>query len=99
LLALLDIVLLFPDMKLESDFVGEDAPEPGSEVGGVGGRLLVAIALGRSFEADRLRKEVLRFLLYRFVTGVFEPLLRAKSRSSIPAFEAYDVSRVAEACA
>jgi hypothetical protein len=62
LLALLDNVLLFPDMKLLSDFVGELAPEPGSEAGGVG-RLLVAIALGRSFDADLLRKDVFKFLL------------------------------------
>jgi hypothetical protein len=48
-------------IKFESDFVGEEVPDPGRDGGGVA-KLAVAIALGKSFEADRLRKEVLMAL-------------------------------------
>ena len=57
LLALLDkLLLVLPVRKLDRVFDGEDGPDEG----GVGKErlLVVAIALGSNFEAERLRKEV-----------------------------------------
>ena len=86
------VVVVFPEMKLASDLVGEFAPEFGCECGGVG-MFAVAIALGSSLDAERLRKEVFRFLVvlpnrFEVGTGVFSPLLLWKSRSSMLACDA-----------
>jgi hypothetical protein len=50
-------------MKLDSDFVGELAPEAGCGAECVAVRFVVVIARGSNFEADLLRKEVLMLLL------------------------------------